>query len=137
MARTIDKIKEKILEQVLSQDELENIMVESHYYLIEDGDFDDSEDTEVIRFTNYSSHIWVDIERDEDRSVLVTNVRRISRTEYESTRSEPFRSYEDFEKIMNHFMDKKFYIVALAFPVTGVLIFNILPIIFMYSLVYM
>ena len=79
MARTIDKIKEKILEQVLSQDELENIMVESHYYLIEDGDFDDSEDTEVIRFTNYSSHIWVDIERDEDRSVLVTNVRRISR----------------------------------------------------------
>lgn len=109
MARTIDKIKEKILEQVLSQDELENIMVESHYYLIEDGDFDDSEDTEVIRFTNYSSHIWVDIERDEDRSVLVTNVRRISRTEYESTRSEPFRSYEDFEKIMNHFMDKKFY----------------------------
>lgn len=109
MAKTIDVIKEKILGQVLSQDELENIMVESHYHLIEDGDFDDSEDTEVIRFTNYSSHIWVDIERDEDRSVLVTNVRRISRTEYESTRSEPFRSYEDFEKIMNHFMDKKFY----------------------------
>lgn len=109
MAKTIDIVKEKILGQVLSQDELENIMVEFRYHLIENGDFDDDEDVEVIRFTNYSSHIWVNVERDEDRSVLVTNVRRISRTEYESTRSEPFRSYEDFEIIMNHFMDKKFY----------------------------
>lgn len=109
MAKTIDRIKEKILGQVLSQDELENIMVEFRYHLIEDGDFDDGEDTEVIRFTNYSSYIWVDVERDEDRSILVANVRRINRTEYEPTRSEPFRSYEDFEKIMNHFMDKKFY----------------------------
>lgn len=109
MAKTIDVIKEKILEQVLSQDELENIMADFHYHLVEDGDFNDRENAEIIRFTNYSSHIWVDVERDEDRNVLVTNVRRINRTEYESTRSEPFRSYEDFEKIMNYFMNKKFY----------------------------
>lgn len=36
-----------------------------------------------------------------------------------------------FFKALGSFMDKKFYIVALALPVTGVLIFNILPIIFM------
>ncbi len=109
MAKTIDKIKEKILEQVLSQDELENIMHEYSYHLIENDNFDNDEDLEVIRFTNYSSHIWVEVERDEDRSVLITDVKRISRTEYESTRSESFRSYEDLQKIMDFFIEKNFY----------------------------
>ena len=36
-----------------------------------------------------------------------------------------------FRKACSIFVDKKFYIVALAVPVAGVLIFNVLPIIFM------
>ncbi len=36
-----------------------------------------------------------------------------------------------FKKAFFSFVDKKFYIVALALPVLGVLIFNVLPIIFM------
>lgn len=36
-----------------------------------------------------------------------------------------------FTKACATFMDKKFYIIALAIPVVGVLIFNVLPIIFM------
>ena len=36
-----------------------------------------------------------------------------------------------FKKACSLFFDKKFYIVALAIPVVGVLIFNVLPIIFM------
>lgn len=36
-----------------------------------------------------------------------------------------------FIKSMGTFLDKKFYVVALALPVAGVLVFNVLPIIFM------
>lgn len=36
-----------------------------------------------------------------------------------------------FGKSVSIFLDKKFYLVALAIPVTGVLIFNVLPILFM------
>ena len=38
MAKTIDKIKGKILEQVLSQNELENIMAEYRYHPVEKDD---------------------------------------------------------------------------------------------------
>ena len=36
-----------------------------------------------------------------------------------------------FSKAVSIFLDKKFYLIALAIPVTGVLIFNVLPILFM------
>jgi arabinogalactan oligomer / maltooligosaccharide transport system permease protein len=36
-----------------------------------------------------------------------------------------------FRKAVNIFVDKKFYVVALALPVIGVLIFNVIPILFM------
>ena len=41
------------------------------------------------------------------------------------------QSLQGFFKAVAAFFDKKFYIVALAVPVTGVVIFNIMPIIFM------
>ena len=53
MAKVIDKIKKDILEQVLSQDELENIMAEYKYHPVETED-----DSDTIKFTNYSSQIW-------------------------------------------------------------------------------
>lgn len=100
MARTIDKIKERIFEQVLSQDELENIMAEFCYYPVEKDD-----ETDTIKFTNYSSQIWIDGEKDNDGNILITNVRSVNRLESEPTRVEPFRSYEDLEKVMNYFKD--------------------------------
>lgn len=109
MAKIIDKIKKDILEQVLSQDELENIMAEYKYHPVEIDDYDKEDDVEILKFTNYSSQIWLDVERDDEQSILITKVRRVNRTEYESTRSEPFRSYEDLEKIMNYFKDNGYY----------------------------
>lgn len=37
----------------------------------------------------------------------------------------------DFGKAVSVFLDKKFYVVALAVPIAGVLVFNVLPILFM------
>lgn len=104
MAKTIDKIKEKILEQVLSQDELENIMAEFRYHPVEKDD-----DIDTIKFTNYSSQIWIDGEKDGEGNILISNVRSVNRLENEPTRVEPFRTYEDLEKIMNYFEDNGYY----------------------------
>lgn len=104
MAKTIDKIKEKVLEQVLSQDELENIMSEYRYHPIENDD-----GTDTIKFTNYSSQVWIDGEMDSDGNILISKVRSVNRLENEPTRVEPFRSYEDLEKVMNYFKDNGYY----------------------------
>lgn len=104
MAKTIDKIKGKILEQVLSQNELENIMAEYRYHPVEKDD-----DIDTIKFTNYSSQVWINGENDSDGNILITKVRSVNRLENEPTRVEPFRSYEDLEKVMNYFKDNGYY----------------------------
>lgn len=104
MARTIDKIKKDILEQILSQDELENIMAEYKYHPVETED-----NTDIIKFTNYSSQIWVDGESDNEGNILITKVRSVNRIYNESTRVEPFRTYEDLEKVMNYFKNNDYY----------------------------
>lgn len=105
MAKTIDEIKGKILEQVLSQDELENIMAEYRYHLIETED-----STDMIKFTNYSSQIWIGVYREENNgNILITNVSRVNKIESEPTRVEPFRTYEDLENVLNYFKTNGYY----------------------------
>ena len=105
MAKTIDAIKDKILEQVLSQDELENIMAEYRYHLIETED-----STDMIKFTNYSSQIWMGVYREENNgNILITNVSRVNKIESEPTRVEPFRTYEDLENVLNYFKTNGYY----------------------------
>lgn len=104
MARKTDIIKEKILNEVLSMTELENIMAEFEFVPVETED-----DAETIKFTNYKSQIWIDGETDNDGDILVSSVKTINRIESEPTRVEAFRSYEDLEKVLNWFWDNKHY----------------------------
>lgn len=100
----IDIIREKILNEVLSLNELENIMSEFKFHLIET----DGKDENVVKFTNYSSQIWIYIETD-DTDVLITKVSRVNRLESEQTKVDPFHSYEDLMKVMDYFIEKKWY----------------------------
>lgn len=104
MARKTDIIKEKILNEVLSMTELENIMAEFEFVPVESED-----DTEVLKFTNYKSQIWIDGETDTEENILVSNVSVVNRVETEPTRVEAFRSYEDLEKVLNWFWDNGHY----------------------------
>ena len=104
MARKTDLIKEKILNEVLSMTELENIMAEFEFVPVESED-----DTETIKFTNYKSQIWIDGETDTEENILITNVSVVNRVESEPTRVEAFRSYEDLEKILNWFWGNGHY----------------------------
>lgn len=107
MARKIDKMKNDIIGEVLSMTELENYMHEFDFVPIES---DESNNTEnLIKFTNYRSQIWVEGETDEEYNILITNIKSISKIDSEPTRVEPFRTYEDLEKILNYFKENKMY----------------------------
>jgi integrase len=104
MARKTDIIKEKILNEILSMTELENIMAEFEFVPVESED-----DTETIKFTNYKSQIWIEGETDTEENILITNMSVVNRVESEPTRVEAFRSYEDLEKVLNWFWDNGHY----------------------------
>ncbi len=71
---------------------------------------DESNGTEnLIKLTNYRSQIWVEGETDEENNILVINLKSISKIDSEPTRVDPFRTYEDLQKILNYFYDNKMY----------------------------
>ena len=104
MARKTDIIKGKILNEVLSMTELENIMAEFGFLPVEAED-----DSEKIKFTNYKSQVWISGETDTKGNILVADVSVVNRVESEPTRVEAFRSYEDLEKVLNWFWNNGHY----------------------------
>lgn len=108
MARKIDKMKSEIVGEVFSLTELENYMFEYDFTLVESED-ETEENKNVIKFTNFKSQMWVEGEIDEENNILVTNLKSISKINSEPTRVEPFRTYEDLEKVLNYFKDNKMY----------------------------
>lgn len=107
MARKIDKMKKDIVGEVLSQTELENYMHEFDFTIVESDDLEEMNN--LFKFTNYKSQIWVECENDEENNLLVLNLKNITNLNNESTRVEPFRTYEDLEKVLNYFLDNQMY----------------------------
>lgn len=107
MARKIDKMKNDIVGEVISPTELENYMHDYGFIMVESEEPEDDQD--IIKFTNYKSQIWVECEIDDDNNILIINLKRISKINNESTRVEPFRTYEDLKKILNYFFDNQMY----------------------------
>ena len=114
MAKIIDIIREELVGEVFSFDELEENMSNYHYHLVE-NDEDEKEDDkdennlEVIKFTNYSGQIWIKGTTDNERNILISELVPVNRINNECTRVEPFRSYADLEKVLNYLKDKKYY----------------------------
>ena len=106
MAKKIDIMKAELVGEVLSLSELENYMSGYNFSLIES---ENDENNNTIKFTNFKSQIWVEVEADENNNVLVSNLKTISKIVNEPTRVEPFRSYEDLEKILNYFKNNQMY----------------------------
>lgn len=107
MARKIDKMKNDIVGEVLSPTELENYMYDYGFTMVESEELEDDQD--IIKFTNYKSQIWVECEIDDDNNILIINLKRISKINNESTRVDPFRTYEDLEKVLNYFLNNQMY----------------------------
>lgn len=107
MARKIDKMKKDIVGEVFSQAELENYMYKYNFVLIESDEYYGMEN--LVKFTNYRSQIWVECEVDDENNILILNLKSISNINEESTRKEPFRTYEDLKKVLDYFMNNLMY----------------------------
>ena len=107
MARKIDTMKKDIIGEVFSPIELENYMHNYDFVIVESDEYENAQN--VIKFTNYKSQIWVECEIDEENNILILNLKSISKINNESTRVEPFRTYQDLEKILNYFKENEMY----------------------------
>lgn len=107
MAKKIDKIREELIGEVYSQTELENYMSEQGFEPVECENPEDEKEN-IIKFTNYKSQVWIECEH-ENIDILICNVKNINRVENNKTRVEPFKSYEDLEKVLSYFWNNKLY----------------------------
>lgn len=111
MAKKIMEMKAEIIGEVLSFTELENYMREHNFVLIESEE--ETGQSDLIKFTNYKSQIWIEGDQDEESNILITNLKSITKVRNTPTRVEPFRSYEDLEKVLNYFKKMKCIIIGL------------------------
>ena len=105
MASKIDEIKERIGSEILSETELENIMVELGY-----SPTNSDEDAEnLIKFTNFKCQIWIDVIRDEENNLLCENIRQATKEKGEETKVEPIHTFDELLAIENYFKNNKQY----------------------------
>lgn len=107
MARKIDTMKKDMVGEVFSPTELENYMHDYDFVIVESDEPENAQN--VIKFTNYKSQIWIECEIDEENNILILNLKSISKINSESTRVEPFRTYQDLEKVLNYFKENRMY----------------------------
>lgn len=103
MGKISNEIKRRLVGEVISETELENIMVEYRYHALHD------EEDRIAKFTNYSSQMWVKYERDEENNLLITEVSYVTKEKGESTKVDPFHSFDDLNKVLKYFADHEQY----------------------------
>lgn len=102
MANKLNEIKLKISNELFSETELDNFMDTYDYVPMND---DETED--IIKYTNYRSQIWIDVVRDRDNNLLIGKIRYANKERGVLTRSDQFHSFEDLNKVLQYFWDKK------------------------------
>ena len=95
----IDDIKANIYNEVISETELENLMSEFGFSVLNT----DEEMENLIKFTNYKCQIWVDVVRDEENNLLCENVRQVTKEKGEETKVEPIHTFDELLAIEDYF----------------------------------
>lgn len=110
MAKIIDTIREELVRKILSFDELEEVMSNFRYYLVEkDDEESETKEENIIKYTNYSGQLWVRYENTNDLCIKINSISPVNRLENESTRVEPFRNYNDLQKVLSYLKDNGYY----------------------------
>lgn len=102
---TIDNIKKKINEDVISETELENLMAGFGYSPL----MADDESENLLKYTNFKCQIWIDVVRDEENNLLCENVRQVTKEKGEETKVEPIHTFDELLAIGDYFKDNKQY----------------------------
>lgn len=108
MAGMTETMRKDLLNEVLSQTELENYMANKGFELVEVED-EDTTINGIIKFTNYKSQMWITATQDENDDVLVEQIVNVTRFPGESTRVKPFQCYNDLKGVLDYFWNNKQY----------------------------
>lgn len=108
----LSTIKNDLIDDVLTFDELESYMSKYDFVPYENEDEESADG--VIKFTNYKSMIWIEGTIDEDNCILVHNVKNVTKFTSESNRVKPFKDFNDLIAVQNAFKEKGQYDYWLA-----------------------
>ena len=105
MGSILEKIKQRATCDIISETELENLMSDFGFSPLTIDD----EDGDVIKFTNFKSQIWIDVERDCENNLICENVRRVTKEKGDETKVDPIHTFEELLAIEDYFYNNKQY----------------------------
>lgn len=104
MAKIIDNLKEQLMENVLTETEIDAVMEKEKYYPIES---DTEQEEGILKYSNGKSEIWVKyIYSDEEYLVSDITMKTKKRGK---TKVQPLRSIKDIKNLMDYFRDRQEY----------------------------
>ena len=101
--KIIDKIREEVQNDVLSLDDINDIMSSHQYMQIEDED----DEVDILKYTNGKSQIWLKYMSDGEE-YIVNEVTRCTKKRGK-TEGDPFHREEDIKSMMDYFRSNDKY----------------------------
>ena len=108
--KLIDKIKEELVGNIFTNEEIDNIMEREKYYPVEQ---DEDDEEGILKYTNKRSQLWIKYVREED-DYLVSDITMRTKKNGKTT-VHAFRNPDDIKKMMDYFRDNKKYDEFLIF----------------------
>ena len=110
--KIIDRIRETLVGNIYSNEEIDGVMEEIKYFPVESEENDDEndgtdKDFEILKYTNKKSQIWVKCSFDGE-SYLVNEVTMRTKKNGK-TEVQPFRNPEDIRNMLNYFREHNMY----------------------------
>jgi len=102
--KLIDKIKKKIMKDILTNEEIDVVLEQEKYYPVES---DDEQEDGILKYTNGKSQLWVTYERD-GCDYMVTKVAMVTKKKG-NTKVRAFRTVEEIKGMMDWFRKNKQY----------------------------
>lgn len=111
--KIVDRIKEDLLCNVLSIEDIDKVLEKEKYYPVE-VDEEDNEERNFLKYTNNKSKILVYYHIEEDNNLIVENV-TMGTKKTGNTKVRAFRSTEEIKSMMDWFRDNERYDDFLTF----------------------
>lgn len=104
MAKIIDRVKEKLSDDLFTNEDIDLVLEQEKYYPVES---DDEEEDGVFKYSNGKSQIWIAYVRDGE-DLMVTNV-TMSTKKKGNTEVRPFRAVAEIKHMMDWFRENEQY----------------------------
>ena len=104
--KSIKELKEELVENVFSMDDLENLLAENKFFPVETEEAEDGDN--ISKYSNGKCQLWVYYTQDDEDNILVTATKRVTKCAG-GTRVDPFHSFEDLGNVLCWFYDNGKY----------------------------